>query len=228
VAKQGYVNLLLNQTGSGDNIVMVKARQLVMSSGQFIPLQTCLSDLVASLEPTSILDAGCGEGYFTRQFIIATNNVVGIDISKHAISHAAKLDPHHLYIVASNYHLPLFDKSVDCLINIMAPHSEEEFSRVSARYIIKVVPNRLHLLEIKQALYDEVILHDAKEVNFPGFQLKKQTTLQYQTLCSDVATLIQMTPYCYTTFDLLSKIPDAPMMTTFDFVLYIYEREAKI
>ena len=225
VAKQGYVNLLLHQKPAGDNLLMVKARRQVMASGVFNPLMEAVTSLVASINPKFVCDVGCGEGTFMRALPSHIPHKFGIDISKVAISEASKRDKQALYLVASNYHLPFFHQSMDCLVNIIAPHAEEEFSRVCSQTIVKVVPGRDHLKEMKMALYETVQYHDPKKVEFPGFYLKNETRIHYQALCHDPMTLIQMTPYFYTTPDLSSKPLTSPMLTTFDFIIYHYERE---
>ena len=53
--------------------------------------------------------------------------------------------------------LPFEDNEFDLLLNIFAPHNEEEFSRVCNKYILKVIPNKEHLLELKKLLYSENI-----------------------------------------------------------------------
>ena len=68
-AKAGYYNLLLGAGGGthGDNAEMVEARRTFLSGGFYEPLADKLAASVT--EHTAkfgcVLDAGCGEGYYT-------------------------------------------------------------------------------------------------------------------------------------------------------------------
>ena len=74
-----------------------------------------------------MLDCACGEGYYTAglyQTLTAagkTPSVAGIDISKFALRRAAKQVPQGEFAVASVYHLPLAEESVDVITNVFSP-----------------------------------------------------------------------------------------------------------
>ena len=71
-AKEGYVNLLpanrQHASAPGDDKDMVKARTAFLDSGRYTPLKEALCALAAKYagERTALLDAGCGEGYYTE------------------------------------------------------------------------------------------------------------------------------------------------------------------
>lgn len=73
VARQGYVNLLtVTQKHSrhpGDTREMVAARRAFLDAGWYAPIAKTLADLVRRFcpEAASVLDAGCGEGYYLSQ-----------------------------------------------------------------------------------------------------------------------------------------------------------------
>mgnify|MGYP000756808885 CR=1 FL=1 len=79
-----------------------------------------------------ILDAGCGEGYYTESVAerISDGEIIGIDISKTAADYSAKRCKKVRFAAASVFHLPIADKSCDMLITLFAPYSGEEFQRV--------------------------------------------------------------------------------------------------
>ena len=226
VAKEGYINLLRNQPDAGDNKQMIQARHAMMNTTLFQPLMNRLVELLTPYQLSSLLDAGCGEGTYLRTITSKLSlTAIGIDISKNAIRLAAKQDSKGLYLVASNYQLPLLDNSVDGIINIFAPHCEDEFIRVSKQLIMKVVPATHHLIEIKQQLYDEVVITQPKIVRFPHFSLIHEEELEYSMFCTDIATLIQMTPFYYTTDDKRLQLTTNEMDITLHFHLYCYVRE---
>ncbi|MFU8783922.1 putative RNA methyltransferase [Aliidiomarina sp.] len=116
VAKQGYVNLLSVQhkrsKDPGDSKAMVEARRQFLNSGYYQPIAAAISEAVfaeaagisGSEECFTVLDAGCGEGYYLRELLQhpdannSTLSVVGIDVSKWAIQAAAKQSLVDVYV----------------------------------------------------------------------------------------------------------------------------------
>jgi 23S rRNA (guanine745-N1)-methyltransferase len=72
-----------------------------------------VNEIIASHKPSSLIDAGCGEGYYTHH--IKKDNpmcqVYGFDISKEAIEKAAKQDREIHYCVSSVNRLPYKNNS---------------------------------------------------------------------------------------------------------------------
>jgi len=153
----------------------------------------------------TILDAGCGEGYYTdyisRNHYINTSSIIyGIDISKDGIKSASKRSRTINFAVAGIYNLPILDSSVDTLLNIFAPFNGAEFDRVLKDHglIISVTPGSHHLYELKKNLYDEVYLND-EEFNLPDkFYIADTVRVKYELNIhngADIANLLKMTPY---------------------------------
>ena len=100
VARSGYVNLLLSQqTGRkhhGDDKRMVKARSAFLERGHYDPMRQELikQGLAAARQGMTVLDTGCGEGYYTAEMAKTLREreyrpkVAGIDISKAALQEA--------------------------------------------------------------------------------------------------------------------------------------------
>ena len=69
-AKSGYVNLLPPAgTGHhGDDRLMVRARTAFLNKGYYSPLREAAAEMSSRFCPDGgvIIDAGCGEGYYTR------------------------------------------------------------------------------------------------------------------------------------------------------------------
>ena len=92
IAKNGYINLLLSGSGRerGDNDEMVAARRAFLSGGYYRPLSDGLSALAkkyAGGDGQVLLDAGCGEGYYTAACaaLLGADRVFGFDISRGAV-----------------------------------------------------------------------------------------------------------------------------------------------
>ena len=69
---------------------MVKARTRFLSHGYYEPLQQALVQIVQRYQPGVVIDAGCGEGYYTNRLQQEETNVIGFDLSKHAVDDTCK------------------------------------------------------------------------------------------------------------------------------------------
>lgn len=168
IAAAGYVHLLpANQKHSrlpGDDKQMAAARNRFLGGGWYLPLQEAIARTALDLVPEGgvFFDSGCGEGYYTAGVKTALDAAgrnaaaCGIDISKFSLRWAAKRDRSIEFAVASAYHLPLADQSVDFLLNCFSPLARSEFRRVlkPGGAFLYVVPAPRHLWELKQAVYD--------------------------------------------------------------------------
>jgi 23S rRNA (guanine745-N1)-methyltransferase len=70
-AKSGYINLLnpgkMNNARAGDSKEMISARTRFFESGCYEMIRQTLCEIVSSLSPSVVVDAGCGEGYYTAK-----------------------------------------------------------------------------------------------------------------------------------------------------------------
>ena len=75
MARSGYVNLLLSQQISqkhhGDDKRMVCARSAFLAGGYYDPMrQELIRQAMVEARPgMTVLDAGCGEGYYTAELV---------------------------------------------------------------------------------------------------------------------------------------------------------------
>ena len=216
IAKEGYTYLLPpNQKHSaapGDDKGMAASRREFLSKGYYAPLLNALCREILSRTDNAptLLDTGCGEGYYTAGIYHAlcaagkSPQMAGTDISKAILRYAAKREKGIEFAVASSYHLPLRDESVDILLNCFSPLALEEFRRIlrPGGFFLYVVPAADHLWELKQVLYDEPYPNEEKETPYEGFTYESivpvdaHITLQSQ---SDIHALFQMTPYYWKT-----------------------------
>ena len=154
IAKEGYTYLLPpNQKHSaapGDDKGMAVSRREFLSKGYYSPLLEALCREIGSrtADAPTLLDTGCGEGYYTAGIFHALREsgksprMAGTDISKAILRYAAKREKDIEFAVASSYHLPLPDESADILLNCFSPLALEEFTRVlrPGGYFFYVVP----------------------------------------------------------------------------------------
>lgn len=215
-AKEGYVHLLpVNQKHSrspGDDKGMVAARRAFLDRGWYAPLREALCRLAVQYTgpAPAVLDAGCGEGYYTagvREALLAagkTPALAGIDISKFSVQKAARRCPDIAFAVASVYRLPVAAGSVELLLNVFSPLAIDEFRRVlrpGGAYLY-VVPAARHLWQLKQVLYDSPYPNEERETPYEGFAYEEIVPVSYTIHLpgpADIHALFQMTPYYWKT-----------------------------
>jgi 23S rRNA (guanine745-N1)-methyltransferase len=213
-AKEGYVNLLLvnrkHSIDPGDNRDMLESRRHFLQQGFYAPLVERLGNAVRehfpdANQPLTLLDAGCGEGYYLgklAQQLGENVHCLGTDISRTAMRMAAKQYPAMRFAVASSFELPLPDASVDVLVRVFAPAADTEIARVlkSGGLYLWAYPAAQHLFELRSLIYDEPKPHSV-EANLPpleGMVECAPLNVTYPVTMPDqasVAALLNMTPY---------------------------------
>jgi len=253
-AKEGYVNLLpVQQKKSldpGDSAEMIQARRSFLEAGFYQPLSDAVNDMLASVlkntaMPT-LLDIGCGEGYYSNrlQSFIQTQqaedlnapapavSLYGIDISKAAIKAAAKKYRQLQFSVASSYHLPFADQSFTALLRIYAPSQSSELARVCQAngWLCTVTPAPQHLIELKQKIYQEPRLHSADIADEAGFRHQQRQQLGWNwqpQSTTQLEQLLQMIPLGYRlTADVRQQLMAELPAITLDFYLDLYQRQS--
>lgn len=245
IAKSGYVNLLLSKhigkTVHGDNKFMVHARRDFLEKGYYTPLRDELCAMVGiNFGGGVILDAGCGEGYYTSaisdylQRSEIQVEMYGIDISKIAVEMAAKRKNKITYSAASVFHIPVGDGTCDMVVTLFAPYCGEEFRRVlvPGGTLIMAIPSENHLWEMKQAIYDIPYKNQVKPYELEGFRLAEKKRITYRIALEsqeDIQSLFAMTPYYYrTAFNQKERLGRLDRLeTTVDFELLAYRNKTK-
>ncbi|WP_163591802.1 methyltransferase domain-containing protein, partial [Klebsiella pneumoniae] len=82
----------------GDSAEMMQARRAFLDAGHYQPLRDAIVDALKQRlisDDATILDIGCGEGYYTHAFadVLAGCTTFGLDVSKVAIKAAARRYP---------------------------------------------------------------------------------------------------------------------------------------
>lgn len=211
-AREGYVHLLpANQKHSkapGDDKGMSAARNRFLSTGAYAPLRDELCRLAAAHAPQSpaVLDAGCGEGYYTEGVARALGpaaRVAGVDLSKASLRYAARRYPEAEFAVASVYRLPVADRAVDLVLDCFSPLALDEFRRVlrPGGVFLYVVPAAGHLWELKRVLYDRPYPNAQEETPYEGFEYVAVSPVEarFTARGGALTDLFQMTPYYWKT-----------------------------
>lgn len=236
-AKEGYVNLLPVQLKHskqpGDNKAMVNARREFLSQGYYQPLVEQLLALQQqyALKEAKVLDAGCGEGYYTHQHATTTNKVYGVDIAKEAIKKAAKKYKNTQFSVATLSHLPFSEQYFNWIISVYAPILEQEFTRVLAEqgYLVTVTPGKRHLFELKEIIYQSAKEHDDEKEVIQSLTLINEQRVTYNMALKtsgDVLNLLSMTPFAFKAS--AQALEQLSQQTNFscqaDFVIRLYQK----
>ncbi len=212
-AKSGYVNLLLSKHGTavhGDNKLMLKARRDFLEKGYYAPLraEVCKAVVKYAENGFTILDAGCGEGYYTSAIKAKFDksdiavDMYGIDISKEAVDMASKRRSGVRFAAASVFNIPVRSESCDILLTMFAPFCGEEYSRVlkESGIMVMVIPSENHLWELKSLIYDTPYKNEVKPYSLQGFEFigsERVNFLMRINEKNDIQSLFSMTPYYY-------------------------------
>lgn len=234
-AKSGYVNLNTHASTSGDDKEMAKARAAFLRRGYYAPLAEAIRAEAGNGK--LLVDAECGEGYYTEIASAGFDAALGADLSKYAVDLAAKSAKQQgiaeklLYTTASVYTLPLADGSADCVINVFAPCVEAEYARVlrSGGKLIVAAAGRDHLHGLKSVLYDTVIPNEERSDYPAEMHLEKTLAVTYEReiVGEDIRALFTMTPYYYRTpRDRAKKLQSMDSLRTLlDFTVRVYTKE---
>ena len=243
LAAAGYLHLLpsnrMRAKIPGDNKQMVQARRDFLSKGYYQPVSDCLNEVVTACcqqiagkkKPLQLLDAGCGEGYYTAGLheALPQARVCGFDISKLAVKAAAGKYKSVEFGVASSFAIPLGKASVHLLTDVFSPLAAEEFARVvkPGGFFLYAVPGERHLYGLKELLYENPYENPHRETEYPGFRFVGRTAVRGEIRVPDSQTavdLFTMTPYYWKTgpqaAQRLETVEGFSTEIGFDFLLY--------
>lgn len=222
-ARQGYVNFLLahkkHSKEPGDSLEMIESRRRFLDLGLYDRVSDGINEVVAvnlheseNGSALSILDAGCGEGFYLKRLRESlagrpgcpiTVDYYGVDISKFAIRKATQRDKTMNWFVASIIDLPFASSSLDIILNVFSLADFTEFSRIlrDAGKLVIVSPGPRHLNGLREIIYpvarehtQSAMIEQAKGL----FSLSTATRVNYQIELKnteEIRDLLAMTPY---------------------------------
>ena len=212
LAKFGYVNLApqVKQSANYDK-ENFQNRQQILEAGFYQAILETISDLLATnLSAKTVLDIGCGEGFYSRklQESHSDKTFYAFDISKDSVQIAAKSEPNWAvnWFVGDLARLPIKDASMDILLDIFSPANYGEFRRVLSKdgILIKVIPTKNHLKEIRQKVQDQLTNKDYSNQDIKNHFQDHFTILSSQTAsltkpitAEQLQALLSMTPLLF-------------------------------
>ena len=154
-SRKGYVHFAPNAAPSRYDKELFKARRRILEAGFY----DTVIDAIRTAMPQSpgvVLDAGCGDGTFTKR--LQGQTTIGIDLSKDAIQLAARGGGQILWAVGDLTRLPVADASADVVLNLFSPAHYAEFTRVLKPdgTLLKLVPQQGYLKEIRALMGDRL------------------------------------------------------------------------
>ena len=192
LAKFSYVNLApqIKQSANYDK-ENFQNRQQILEAGFYQAILEGISDLLAT-KPSAktILDIGCGEGFYSRklQESHSDKTFYAFDISKDSVQIAAKSETNWAvnWFVGDLARLPIKDASMDILLDIFSPANYGEFRRVLSKdgILIKVVPTENHLKEIRQMVQEQLTKKD-----YSNQDIKEHFQEHFRIQSSQIASL---------------------------------------
>ena len=208
IARQGYVHLLPVQQkhskNPGDTREQVLSRREFLEADYYAPIASALIETAKELGISGpILDAGCGEGYYSVRLADALGaELTGLDISKEAVRCAAAKYKGKQWLCATAAHIPVKDGSAQLLTSLFAITLPEEFRRVlqEGGYFFQVLAAEDHLLGLKKIIYDQLNFKEKDTVpQLPGFELIKTVPIRFDFTVEgqQVQNLFSMTPHVF-------------------------------
>jgi 23S rRNA (guanine745-N1)-methyltransferase len=219
VARLGYVNLLgpkdKRSKDPGDSKKMVSARAAFLNTDFYQPLAKACLDITLSYSsavadgPITLMDAGCGDGYYLHyvQENLPNNlrnrtSLVGFDISKWAVQQCARRRD-GTWFVGSNRHIPMADGSVDLLFDMFGFPYYASFRRILAPQgrLVRVTPGDRHLIQLREIIYPNIKPRSERSQYPETFNLvsKKHISYEMSLGTEDLKNLLLMTPHMFRT-----------------------------
>ncbi|TDC56275.1 methyltransferase domain-containing protein [Actinomadura sp. KC345] len=241
IARQGYANLLPGNArpGTADTPQMVRARDEFLRAGHFTALAGRVARDISRAEPSLVVDAGAGTGYYLSRILDRSPDAAGLalDISKHAARRAAKAHPRAGAVVADLWRpLPLSDGAADVVVNVFAPRNAAEFHRVlrDEALLVTVTPSPRHLGPLVESLgllsIDKRKTERTDAALAGYFKLDRREEIDTEALLThdEVTTLVGMGPSAHHVppdqlRERLVRLPD-PLPAPLSFVLSSYRR----
>jgi 23S rRNA (guanine745-N1)-methyltransferase len=164
VARSGYINLLQPQERRskqpGDTAAALAARRRLHDCGATEPLLDAIGEIMAASPGDTVLDAGCGEGFYLSTLARRSGfSAHGVDISVPAIEAAARRYPGCQWIVANaDRFIPYADRSFSIVLSITARMNASEFRRVLREdgRLLVAIPAPDDLVELRGVGHDRV------------------------------------------------------------------------
>jgi len=152
--RRGYLNTLDASRGIlGDTRPILLARDAFLARGHYRPIADALVSALPDRGDTSILDSGCGTGYYLRHMLGARPGASGLalDASAAAVTLAVSASGSPGLVADVWRELAIRSHRADVITCVFAPRNAAEFARVlrPGGRLVVVTPSPGHLAELR-------------------------------------------------------------------------------
>lgn len=219
ISAKGYVNMLgATRPLKGYDKQFFKSRGEFFAKGYYAHILDAIIKKVSEIkaaadgsEPATqlvLVDAGCGEGYYSSALAgkIEGLQIIAFDIAADAIACAAKSKENVAWTIADVTNIPVKDDVCDVLLDVFTPASYKEFGRILKKggYILKVIPGSNHLKELRKAARDQLKNKDYSGEDVSDYFEQHYDIISRETLTNTLPidqetlkTLTEMTPLLF-------------------------------
>ena len=158
LSRYGDVNFAPEKRESFYTKALFESRARVFAAGVFDPVIAAIDEALAAHLPQGrcavLVDAGCGEGFYTRRVLEGTPMTrIGFDLCKEAVRLAARGGRDASFFVGDLANIPLMDGCADVLLDVFTPANYAQFARVlrPQGLIVKLAPGARYLAQLREA-----------------------------------------------------------------------------
>ena len=158
ISRYGDVNFAPEKRESFYTKALFESRARVFAAGVFDSVIAAIDEELAPRlpgeRPAVLVDAGCGEGFYTRRVLAGTPITrIGFDLCKEAVRLAARGGKEASFFVGDLARIPLADGCADVLLDVFTPANYAQFARVlrPGGVIVKLAPRAGYLAELREA-----------------------------------------------------------------------------
>lgn len=210
VSRKGTVNFVPAQKPMKYTEELFQARGRILAAGYYDGLLEELRRLIDAHRgpdrPLALVDAGCGQGFYSKALADGRDSVLGFDLSAEAIHLAAGGSHLAQFFVGDLTNIPLTDGSQDIILDILTQAHYGEFQRIlkADGLLIKVIPGAEYLQEIRHLLDGQLQARSDREESvtehFARHFALRETVEVRRTLPLDPALardFLEMTPLTF-------------------------------
>jgi 23S rRNA (guanine745-N1)-methyltransferase len=154
--KRGYLNLVDRTRGiTGDTREILEARDAFLRAGHYSPVAGVITDMLPDDAGRSILDSGCGTGYYLARVLESRPDwePLALDVSADAVAMAVRATGSAGVVSDVWRPLPVRDARADVVLCVFAPRNPDEFARVlrTEGRLVVVTPAPSHLVQLRDS-----------------------------------------------------------------------------
>lgn len=195
IARQGYVNFVPGQKDMFYKKELFESRAAVFAADVYAPVVKRVSEALDQYvhgENPVIVDAGCGEGYYTKAVCPGREMTrIGFDLAKDAVKIAARGEKTAAFFAADLKRIPLADACADAVLDIFTPADYAEFKRILKPdgVLIKLAPRSGYLHELREAAGSLLRRREYDDGDVARYAQEKMALLEKETITHTVDVL---------------------------------------